>query len=78
MKRNIVKTSWHALVVLTLIAIATTASAANKLTDNFDKENGGVAQLNYAKFRHFRVTSGEVDLIGNGTNDPLPWQRSIR
>ena len=52
--------------------LATSASAATKLTDNFDKEDGGVAELNYAKFRHFKVTAGEVDLIGNGTNDLYP------
>ncbi len=57
-----------ALVVL----LAAPASATTKLNDKFDNENGGVAQLNYAAFRHFNVTSGEVDLIGNGTNDLYP------
>ena len=62
----------HAVVALLAATLATPANAATKLKDNFDNENGGMAELNYAKFHHFKVTAGEVDLIGNGTNDLYP------
>lgn len=40
--------------------------------DNFDSENGGVGELNYTGFANWTVSSGTVDLIGNGFHDFLP------
>ncbi len=48
------------------------ASAAVIFSDNFDGENGGAGALNYAGFFNFTVSSGTVDLIGNGFADFLP------
>ena len=61
-----------AAIVACTMALPSLAMAATKLHDNFDNENGGVAELNYAAFRHFTVTAGQVDLIGDGTNDLYP------
>jgi hypothetical protein len=62
----------HVILFAWGLALPTAVFAATTLRDGFDKENGGVAQLNYAAFRHFTVTAGQVDLIGNGTNDLYP------
>jgi hypothetical protein len=48
------------------------AHAGPILSDNFNSENGGVAQLNYTNFANFNVTAGSVDLIGNGNFDFYP------
>jgi PEP-CTERM motif len=45
------------------------ASAANLFQPNFNSENGGNGQLNYTGFQNFTVSSGTVDLIGNGFFD---------
>lgn len=42
------------------------------LSDNFNAENGGVGALNYTNFGNFNVTTGSVDLIGNGFFDFYP------
>lgn len=42
--------------------------------DDFDFENGGNGALNYSNFVHWNVTSGSVDLIGNGFWDVPPGQ----
>lgn len=38
-------------------------------SENFDNENKGKGQANYRGFTNWRVTRGEVDLIGNGYFD---------
>jgi hypothetical protein len=48
------------------------AQAAPILSDNFNSENGGAAQLNYSNFANWNVTAGSVDLIGNGSFDFYP------
>lgn len=45
------------------------ASAGNLFQPNFNSENGGNGQLNYTGFQNFSVSSGSVDLIGNGFFD---------
>jgi hypothetical protein len=62
------------LVMMGAAALATVGSAraATVFSDNFNGENGGVGQLNYANFANWNVTSGSVDLIGNGFFDFLP------
>ncbi len=62
----------HASVALVALALASPANAATRLKDKFDNENGGTAQQDYTNFHHFKVTAGEVDLIGNGVNDLYP------
>jgi hypothetical protein len=45
------------------------ASAGNLFQPNFNSENGGNSELNYTGFQNFTVSSGSVDLIGNGSFD---------
>ena len=61
-----------ALAVLFSPLCAPTAQAGPILSDNFNSENGGLAQLNYTNFANFNVTAGSVDLIGNGSFDFYP------
>jgi hypothetical protein len=61
-----------ALIAAGLVAAAAEAAPINQLTDNFATENGGVGQLNYFGFQNFTVTTGSVDLIGNGFFDNFP------
>lgn len=60
------------LVSLTLLAAAGVAHAGIVFQDNFNGENGGAGQLNYAGFANWTVDNGTVDLIGNGFFDLLP------
>jgi hypothetical protein len=56
-----------------ILGSAAMASADSILfSDNFNSENGGVPVLNYYGFANWTVTSGSVDLIGNGYFDFLP------
>jgi hypothetical protein len=52
--------------------IVTVGGARADLIDNFNSENGGVGVLNYFGFANWKVTSGSVDLIGNGFFDFYP------
>lgn len=54
--------------VLALLAagLAAGSQATVLFSDNFDTENGGNTQLNYASFANWSVTVGTVDLIANG------------
>lgn len=61
-----------AAVAAGLFIASSSARAGVLLSDNFDGENGGVAQLNYTGFANFTVSTGSVDLIGNGSNDFYP------
>lgn len=57
------------------LAVALTAAPAHAaviFSENFDAENGGVGSLNYSSFANFSVSSGSVDLIGNGLWDFPP------
>jgi hypothetical protein len=57
------------------LALAGTADATVVFSDDFNSENGGVANastLNYASFDNWTVSNGTVDLIGNGYFDFLP------
>lgn len=55
------------LVTLALFCLAAPPAVAGTVFyDNFDAENGGVEQLNYTGFAQWTVTTGTVDLIGNG------------
>ncbi len=61
-----------AVVVMFAFGLPAMGRAAVLLSDNFDAENRGVAQDNYAGFANWNVVSGSVDLVGNGVNDFLP------
>ncbi len=59
-----------------LLVLAATSGRADFI-DNFNSENGGVAELNYNSFANWTVanattTGGTVDLIGNGSFDFYP------
>jgi hypothetical protein len=58
------------------LALALTAAPAHAavivFTEDFNAENGGVGALNYNSFTNFTVSSGTVDLIGNGFFDFPP------
>lgn len=64
--------TFSALIVAAGLIAASGARAAPLLSDNFDAENGGKAQLNYTGFANFNVSTGSVDLIGNGSFDAYP------
>jgi hypothetical protein len=55
-----------------LLGSSGVAHAIVVFEDDFDSENGGVGALNYTGFANWSVTSGTVDLIGNGFYDFLP------
>jgi hypothetical protein len=60
---------------LTMAAVAflvVETQAVTIFSDNFNSENGGAGTLNYNSFANWKVTSGTVDLIGNGFFDFLP------
>ena len=61
---------------VTILVVLGFACISNALpipfSDNFDSENGGVGQLNYAGFANWTVVDGTVDLIGNGFWDFIP------
>jgi len=62
-------------VAVLLIATASVVANVTLLSDNFNSENGGIANnstLNYNIFINWDVTDGTVDLIGNGYFDFLP------
>jgi hypothetical protein len=61
-----------ALLAFGLLAATANAGTINSLSDNFDAENGGSGQLNYSGLANFKVTTGSVDLIGNGFFDNYP------
>jgi len=65
------RTLTFASVVLGLFALGSPASA-DVLPNQFDSENGGIGTLNYNGFANFTVSSGTVDLIGNGYFDGFP------
>lgn len=60
--------------VLALATVASAAPAAIIFDDNFNGERGGLGTLNFSSFSKWNVTSGSVDLIGNGYFDFLPGQ----
>jgi hypothetical protein len=66
MKRSMIAAAF-AIAVL-----PASAQAVPIFVDNFNTENGGVGALNYGSFANFTISSGTVDLIGNGTYDFLP------
>lgn len=43
------------------------ASAAVLFSDNFDLENSGVTQTNYAALQNFDISGGAADLMGSGS-----------
>jgi MYXO-CTERM domain-containing protein len=60
------------LIAIALVAAAGSAAQADIFSDNFDTENGGSGQLNYGGLANWTVSSGTIDLIGNGLFDFLP------
>ncbi len=60
--------------VLALATVASAAPAAIIFDDDFNGERGGLGTLNFSSFSKWNVTSGSVDLIGNGYFDFLPGQ----
>ncbi|MBX9737084.1 MAG: hypothetical protein K2X32_09175 [Phycisphaerales bacterium] len=67
---------FHSRSIVAALAIATltgsSALAQFPFSDNFDTENTGFGQLNYATLANWTVTEGSVDLIGNGFFDYYP------
>jgi len=55
-----------------ILVSGVSAQAAPIFSDNFNSENGGVGQLTYTSLANWNVTSGSVDLIGNGFFDFYP------
>jgi len=54
------------------LAVSSPALAGVIFFDDFNREHGGVGQLNYSGFANWTVTDGTVDLIGTGFIDLLP------
>ena len=74
MKLLRLKTHIVSLSVALLFPLSLT-QAAIVFEDNFDAENGGVADnttLVYTSFANWNVVSGDVDVIGNGFFDRYP------
>jgi len=69
MKKNIL-----ILIALCTLSLGVVKSSMATIVfyDNFDTENGGVGALNYTGFAQWSVSSGTVDLIGNGFFDFYP------
>jgi hypothetical protein len=58
---------------LAAVCLSYSTQGATIFSDNFDSENFGLALFNYDSFQNFSVTSGSVDLVGNGSFfDPYP------
>ncbi|HEX3810729.1 MAG TPA: PEP-CTERM sorting domain-containing protein [Rhizomicrobium sp.] len=55
-----------AFAAAAVLLTASPAFADSLFQNNFNGENGGNGVLNYAGFQNFSVSSGSVDLIGNG------------
>jgi hypothetical protein len=55
-----------------LVAIGITGAQAGPAYLSFGTENGGLPQLNYYGFANYTVSTGSVDLIGNGYFDAYP------
>jgi hypothetical protein len=66
MKRSIL------IAALALGLLPSSARALPIFVENFNTENGGSGELNYAGFSNFAIGGGTVDLIGNGFYDYLP------
>lgn len=67
---------WLILGVIVVLSLSSVpAKAAIIFSDDFNAENGGVADistLNYTVFANWAVSSGTVDLIGNAYYDFYP------
>jgi hypothetical protein len=50
--------------LFTFLVLGFSQQSQAGFVDNFNSENGGVAQLNYSSFANWNVTVGTVDLIG--------------
>ncbi len=66
------KVALFVLTLLPLLAFGGALDAAVLFQDNFNAENGGSGTLNYNGFVNWTVSSGTVDLIGNGFFDFYP------
>ena len=60
------------LAFVAVLAFGGALHAQVVFSDNFNTENGGVGALNYIGFANWTVSSGSVDLIGNGYYDFYP------
>ena len=61
-----------ATLAMALGSIDRAQAATFSLSDNFNTENGGAAQLSYNNFANWNVSKADVDLIGNGNFDFFP------
>jgi hypothetical protein len=66
------KSSLKLLVVAGSLFAATASHAVTIFSDNFNPQNGGTGVLNFGGFTNWTVSSGTVDLIGNGYFDFFP------
>ncbi|MDZ4829068.1 MAG: hypothetical protein SGJ09_02580 [Phycisphaerae bacterium] len=62
------------LVATVGLAFGGAANAGVIFSDNFSAENGGTSTLNFGGLTNWAVTSGTIDLIGNGSWDFFPGQ----
>jgi len=60
------------LAFVAVLAFGGALQAAVVFQDDFNSENGGAGITNYAGFANWSVSSGTVDLIGNGYYDFYP------
>ena len=60
------------LIGMLVLGLGTSAQAITIFEDNFNSENGGAGALNYSGFSNWTISSGTVDLIGNGFFDFYP------
>jgi len=65
-------TRFACVVSIASMLLAGNAFGASVFSDDFNAENGGAGVVNYVAFANWTVTSGSVDLIGNGYYDFLP------
>jgi hypothetical protein len=73
MQRKRWTTHWLFLIGLFLLLLSPIPGSATVVfSDDFNSENGGGSALNYSSFANWTVTSGTVDLIGNGFYDFFP------
>lgn len=54
------------------LAAVLSGASASVTPNDFDAENGGAPTLNYYAFADYTVSTGSVDLIGNGYFDNYP------
>src|SRR5882757_8374032 len=60
------------VAAIAFAAVGISGAQAGPAYLSFGAENGGAGMLNYTGFSNYNVTTGSVDLIGNGSFDNYP------